>query len=268
MVSFCLIGSGSDANAYYFSYQNRAVMIDNGFTLKELRARSLQLGISLDEVDALFITHTHGDHIKGVGAFARAYGIPVCHHHMADLSGYQAKRRQFTCIPIVPEQFHQTGAFTVRAFETSHDSSHSISYQIEVGGRRFLIITDTGVVSAQMHELAQTADVLFLEANYEPQMLFDGPYPPSLKQRIASSLGHLSNDDAIDFLNGIGREHKISQIYLTHLSGVNNDVDLLESRLVRQLVNRLPVEVCPKGGMASGRIPSRSQNNDNMVYPQ
>jgi phosphoribosyl 1,2-cyclic phosphodiesterase len=268
MVSFCLIGSGSDANAYYFSYQNRAVMIDNGFTLKELRARSQQLGISLEEVDALFVTHTHADHIRGVGAFARAYGIPVCHHHMADLSGFQAKRRQFSSIPVVPGESRQTGDFCITAFETSHDSGCSISYQIEVGGRRFLIITDTGVVSARMHELAETADVLFLEANYEPRMLFDGPYPPALKQRIASSRGHLSNDDAIDFLNGIGRGHKISQIYLTHLSGVNNDVELLESRLIRQLLNRLPVEVCPKGGMISGRIASRSHIRDNMVYTQ
>jgi phosphoribosyl 1,2-cyclic phosphodiesterase len=256
MIRYAVFGSGSDANAYLFNYQGVSIMVDNGFTLKELGKRAGELRIDLCEVQALFLSHTHADHVKGVGPFARSYNVPVYHHREVDLSAYQRKRKSIEGILVSPGSSYQVGPFSVMPFATHHDCDHSINFLITAGSRHMLIITDTGYLCDYMTGLIPQADLLFLEANYEPSMLMEGPYPYHLKRRIASNEGHLSNDAAIDALNNLPPAHRLSQVYLCHLSAVNNSVEVLTGRLRMELASSIPVCVCARGQTASGSIPS------------
>ncbi|MDA3833144.1 MAG: MBL fold metallo-hydrolase, partial [Spirochaetales bacterium] len=112
MITYAVIGSGSDANAFYFSYKGMAVMIDDGFTLKELRRRAELLEIDLTCISAVFLTHVHGDHARGVGSLARAYGMPVYMHEKIDHEQFQVKKR-ISVIGVVPGEKYTVGDFSV-----------------------------------------------------------------------------------------------------------------------------------------------------------
>ncbi|MGM0432600.1 MAG: MBL fold metallo-hydrolase [Spirochaetota bacterium] len=253
MITFAVLGSGSNANAYYFSYRGSAVLIDNGFSLKELRRRSRELDVELDSVQAVFLSHTHSDHCRGVGVFARAYKVPVYLHPGVDAEFLQT-RRPFEILPLVDRDATVVGEFQITMFRTSHDAHCSVNFFVKVGGRAFLIITDTGYVADNMKLLVAKSDILFLEANYEQQLLETGPYPAALRRRIASRHGHLSNDAAIELLGELEITKRLSHVYLCHLSAENNSPDLLVRRLSSELSSRLPVTVCRRGEMLKSAI--------------
>jgi phosphoribosyl 1,2-cyclic phosphodiesterase len=234
MIRYSVLGSGSSGNSYVIGYDGSAILIDAGFSLRETKARTARAGISFDTIQALFITHLHPDHAKGAGVFARNTGRPVFVHRAligsAELEALGIPSGQLECfdenVPV------ELGPFRLKAFATSHDSPHPVGYTIAVAGYGFMVLTDTGTYDATMVEKAKDADVLFLEANYEPRMLERGPYPLYLKRRIAGEHGHLSNHAALELLrtcsDGSGR---FRMVYFCHLSLINNDPELLARQL-------------------------------------
>lgn len=273
MVKYSVLGSGSSGNSYIFESPCGAILIDNGFSRAELRRRVAAEGFDFSRIQAVFVTHLHPDHAKGVGTLARMDGIPV---YCSTVSHEQYKDSEYPKLGI-PEsaQFFITdedtvsaGGFQVKCFYTSHDSSGSVGYLIGGGGSVFTLITDTGCFNSRMVECAKMSDVLFLESNYDPKMLKEGPYPAFLKKRILGDRGHLSNQQAEEFLNQCGffaamteenkcelcynqAKSRISRIFLVHLSDTNNDVDLLEKRF--SWMGSL-LTVCPKGQTRTGCI--------------
>jgi phosphoribosyl 1,2-cyclic phosphodiesterase len=166
-------------------------------------------------LDGIVLSHAHGDHYQGIGPIARRLHIPVYVREEV----YAACRQRLGPVDVR----HFDGSFQIKdlaisPIETAHDVA---SCGFVVG--RFGIFTDTGCVTVQMREVVRDLDVVLLESNYDEEMLMNGPYPRHLKERIASARGHLSNDDAGDFISRYGRH--LSLVFLAHLSEKNNSAE-------------------------------------------
>lgn len=246
MVRYSILGSGSCGNGYIFSYEGQSILVDCGYSFKQMLLRMEQGGFTLDPVQALFLTHLHPDHAHSAGTFARRTGRPVyvsrrCYEH--GRTEYFALNIAPECQrTIEPEADVKVGPFCVRCFYTSHDSPGSCGYSIEVDNKVFVIVTDTGVYSQEMVEHARRADVLFLESNYDVQMLRHGPYPLVLQRRVAGERGHLSNDQARSFLLDAGFDASRKPVHLIHLSDNNNCVEL-----VQESTMQFNAHVCERG---------------------
>lgn len=221
---YAVIGSGSSANSYVFEVGDSLYVIDNGFSLKQFKERLAGLDFNYTRIKGIFLTHTHSDHVKGVGALSRDLEIPVYAH--MDISGdfYIHKG-------IEPLKHYIFDELNIMPFELSHDAPNSIGFYFKINDTRFTLITDTGVITPRMYELAKRSDILFLESNYNDKLLEAGSYPAFLKRRISSKYGHLSNYEAIKFLNDLSEEDdcNISYVYLCHLSKNNNSVEAVSS---------------------------------------
>ena len=247
-LKYAVLGSGSSANSYIFENEGFAIIIDNGFSCKQAVERALSMGFNTDNVKYIFLTHSHEDHFRGIEVLSRKLKAPVVVHKELNvnrkLKSHFYKRRD-----IIPGPFYNESGFRFRAFQTSHDADHSISFHFELGGLVFTIISDTGAVSDEMLELAAMSDVLFLEANYNEDMLWNGPYPSFLKERIASEYGHLSNEAAMNFLNEAGGRDgsRLKKVFFCHLSSTNNTPEILKKDLNRYLKWKGEWVICPKG---------------------
>lgn len=251
---FAVLGSGSNGNSYAFDDGKNAILIDEGFSFIELQRRLDSVSIPFSRVRCLCMTHLHPDHSKGMGTFVRRTALPVYLNgktflkEQVVLSRFGLEASAYTLV----EEHHsfQVGDFTLECFPTSHDSGGSVGWAITSSGERSLLVTDTGVIPSDAATYARQADLLFLEANYDNDMLAKGPYPLSLKRRIAGKWGHLSNEQAISFLKESGFHGK--KVYFVHLSATNNLPSLLE-REVRESWDGSFI-VCERGKCYQGDI--------------
>ncbi len=255
VIRYAVLGSGSNGNSYILEYEGTSILLDAGFSLKQIRERCITAGFDPDLISSLFITHLHPDHARGAGVFARQMKKPVYLHHAIDDSFKDFRNLR------IPEELRRTigtqpvsvGAFTVTYFSTFHDSPFSGGYHVNVGGRNFVLLTDTGKTEASMERYASESDVLFLEANYDEQMLRQGPYPYFLKQRIGGEEGHLSNDISIDFLNGLSHNEERT-VYFCHLSLENNSAEVLRRSLEERGLSSIACTICENGQTYAGAI--------------
>ena len=247
-LKYAVLGSGSSANSYIFEYRDTSFFVDNGFSCKAAMDRAVSLGFDLSKVQCIFLTHDHHDHFKGVELLSRKVHAPVVTHNQLNLRR-KVKKNLYKQIGIEPGRRFSRDDFSFQAFPTSHDAEHSVSYHFRLGPAAFTLITDTGSVSQEMYDLAAASDVLFLEANYDETMLKEGPYHPVLKDRILSHRGHLSNSDAVSFLNRLGEDpaSRLREVYFCHLSSTNNSPEVLERYIGEHLTWRGEWVVCPKG---------------------
>ena len=247
-LKYAVLGSGSSANSYIFEYGGMAVIIDNGFSCKQAVDRASSMGFNTEKVKYIFLTHSHDDHFRGIEVLSRKLKAPVVVHKELNVNR-KLKTHFYQRKDIVPGPFYTDGDFRFRAFQTSHDAEHSVSYHFEIGGTVFTIISDTGAYSDEMIDFASASDVLFLEANYNESMLWDGPYPYFLKERIASEKGHLSNRDAMNFLNTAGEREgsRLQKVFFCHLSSTNNTPEVLEDDVRKYLKWKGQWVICPKG---------------------
>ncbi len=252
MLFYSVLGSGSSANAYIFSSGGRSFMVDNGFSLREVLARMESAGINPSSLDGLFLTHTHGDHLKGVGPLCRRLKIPLFTARglkLPDSVGSIAKIYEMD-----PGKNYRFSWMECRPFATSHDADKSLGFSFTIAGTRISVITDTGVVSDEMASLASESRLLFLEANYDPEMLANGPYPPFLQRRISGDQGHLSNIQAADFLGYLKEQGEPEHTWLCHLSDNNNTPEKVEEALNNSAARDSNWTVVPRSSMVTGTL--------------
>jgi phosphoribosyl 1,2-cyclic phosphodiesterase len=238
-IRYAVLGSGSKANAYIVGNHRTAFLVDQGYHYKDFLPRLQQAGFAPHSIRYIFLTHEHSDHIKGVIPLAEALRIPIITHKEQQLSTSVHRW------DILPGRYYCHDDFSFIAFPTSHDAPNSISYHVEISGYRLTWITDTGRILPGMADYAQDSDVLFLESNYSPTLLEQSHYPPFLKARISGIKGHLSNQQAAQFLESV-RFKRIKQLYLCHLSENSNTPETAAQEI--NAIFQLPswATICPR----------------------
>ena len=222
-----VLGTGSEGNATLIEAEGVAVLVDAGFSGIDLERRFSAIGIQPSQLAAILITHDHGDHTRGAGVLARRFGVPI---YMTDktrvacasiLSGKEKVERYASQQPFT------LGPFEIQPFLTVHDAADPVAITIKhiASGTRMGVATDLGRPTAAVRARLAGCHMLVLEANHDEAMLWNGPYPWSVKQRIASSHGHLSNRASADLARELYHESLVA-VVLAHLSEHCNDAGL------------------------------------------
>ncbi|WFA05284.1 MBL fold metallo-hydrolase [Bacillus sp. HSf4] len=226
-LQFSVLASGSTGNAFYLETDDHAFLVDAGLSGKAIEGLMSQIDRSLDQLDGIFVTHEHSDHIKGLGVLARKYELPVYANEKTwkAMEGHIGKIDSGQKFVFPMESVKSFGSLDVESFGVSHDAAEPMFYVFHYNGRKLALITDTGYVSDRMKGIIRSANVFIFESNHDVGMLQMGRYPWNIKRRILSDIGHVSNEDAaLAMKDVIGDE--TSRIYLAHLSQDNNMKEL------------------------------------------
>ncbi len=226
-LQICSLASGSNGNCYYIADDTEAVLIDAGISCRELMRRASRAGIDLAGVKAIFISHEHSDHIRGLEAIARKWNLPVYGTEKC-LPRCRMDRSAHLGVSMTNNETVQIGGLAITAFAKRHDACDPVSFVVEgADGVRVGILTDIGRCCDEVVRQFATLDAAFLESNYDADMLTYGRYPVHLKTRISGGHGHISNDEALAlFLQH--RSPRLSHLILSHLSANNNDPRIVE----------------------------------------
>lgn len=229
-MKFISLGSGSSGNCYFLSAGSTKILIDVGVGPRLLRRYFRDFGISVSELNAIFITHDHADHIKAVTLFANDFHVPI---YTTEQVFRGIKRNYAVSGHISAEEEHhlqkevavQVGDMMVTPFEVPHDSCDCVGYRVEYQGTTFCLITDVGHVTPVIEREVARANYLVLEANHDEDMLNMGSYPAYLKGRIRGGRGHISNKTAAVLLAKYASAD-LHHVWLCHLSEENNHPEL------------------------------------------
>lgn len=230
---FTVLGSGSSGNCSLVSHGDTHLLIDAGFSGKEIQARMEARGFNPEKLTAILVTHEHGDHVKSVHTLSRRFEAPIFATEGTFDAAIQGKKF-FDWIEVRAGRSFNVGTMAIHPISLPHDAADPIAFRIECAGKKLGHLTDFGYVSGLVKESLKGCDSIVLEANHDLEMLKNGPYPWSLKQRIAGRLGHLSNDAAMELLPDILHDD-IQKLVFAHLSDTNNDRRLLTLQIKRTL---------------------------------
>jgi len=220
-LTVCMLASGSKGNAILVADHQTRVLFDAGLSGIEIERRFVSKGFHPDQLNAIVVSHEHSDHIQGVGVLARRFGLPV---HISKRTGETAGA---TLGKIADIRYFECGnpftvnTWTISPFSISHDAEDPAGFTIHNKGLKIGIATDLGVVTAMVKERLKACQILILEANHDPDMLINGPYPWPLKQRIQGRTGHLSNEDSRALVSAL-KHDGLQHVVLAHLSETNN----------------------------------------------
>jgi phosphoribosyl 1,2-cyclic phosphodiesterase len=219
------LNSGSNGNCYYVGNGREAVLIDAGISCRETETRMKRLGLSLQHVKAIFISHEHTDHIRGVEVLSKKYSIPV--YISEKTLGNSRLALQTDVYHFVSDEVIAVGGLTVTAFGKLHDARDPHSFTVEGNGLSVAVLTDIGAVCDRIKYHFSRCNAAFLETNYDEDLLQNGPYPWHLKNRIRGGKGHLSNRQALELFLEHGSE-LLTHVLLCHLSKENNRPELAQ----------------------------------------
>jgi len=236
-MQIAVLASGSSGNALLVSAEDTHVLVDAGVSARRIARELDAVGVSPSDIRAVLVTHEHGDHVAGLGPFARRHHVPVyatpgTHSSIARLLNGTEEAEA-----IEAGTTFSLGGVAVSPFAVSHDCADPVGYSFDDGESRLVVATDLGVVGRNVRDHLSRADCVVLESNHDERMLLDGPYPWHLKRRILSNVGHLSNEAAaaeIELLCGGG----VSTLVLAHISSENNRPELAVETVGRVLEER------------------------------
>ncbi|MHB8482756.1 MAG: MBL fold metallo-hydrolase [Nitrospiria bacterium] len=231
----CVLGSGSHGNSVYVESPQTRILIDAGFNASQTAKRLASLGVSLNQLDAVLLTHEHADHAQGITSIARHSSVPC----------YTNEKTRQACKPLQKTvtlcEFHTNEPFRIKdfwiyPFSVPHDAQDTVCFTIHYEEWKVGIATDFGMINPSVISALQKTDILVLEFNHDLELLEKGPYHTSLKERIRSNYGHLSNEDSAALLKQL-LHPSLRHVYLAHLSKANNSHEiayLAASRVIQE----------------------------------
>jgi phosphoribosyl 1,2-cyclic phosphodiesterase len=240
---YSVLASGSTGNAIYIATEKTKILVDAGMTGKQLESLFQNIGENPQDLQAIFVTHEHSDHVKGLGVMARRYGIPV----YANANTWTEIDRLCGKIDI-EQKFHferekslQFGDIEIESYGVSHDAIEPMAFCFYHQGKKLSLSTDMGYVSEKIKGTLRESDAIIFESNHDIEMVRMCAYPWNIKRRILSDVGHLSNEASGEALAEIIHD-RTKKVYLAHLSKDNNMRDLARMT-VHQILEQRGIEV-------------------------
>lgn len=230
MKGFCPLASGSKGNCIYFGSDNTKILIDAGLSLKATKLKLQEINVSIEEIDAILVTHEHGDHIQGLRVLSNSLQIPVLANHETAKGIVEAlhdcpKFKIFS----TGESF-EFGDLEIHPFSIPHDTLDPVAFTIKTEDKKIGFCADLGFVTTGVIHQLQACDYLYLEANHEPSMVHASARPQVYKQRVLGRSGHLSNEETGKLLSLIAHS-KLKHVHLAHLSSECNTHETALSRV-------------------------------------
>jgi len=225
---FALLGSGSKGNATVITHATDCILLDCGFSCQETVRRLDRLGLVAEQIDAILVTHEHGDHVRGVSVLARKYDIPVWM-----TAGTRAACKLEPTVRVMEFNPHlpfKLGALHVQPVPVPHDAREPTQFVVTNGQQRLGILTDTGSTTPHIVDALSGLDALILEWNHDQHMLANSSYPESLKRRVSSDYGHLANHQSLTLLQTLDTR-QLRFLIAAHISEKNNSTALINQLL-------------------------------------
>ena len=233
MKIFCPLASGSKGNCLFLGSASTKLLIDAGISLKQIKERLESIGESIENIDAVLITHEHSDHIRGLDMLIKRYQIPVlANAQTAKALAFSLKQTPKYKIFSTGETF-EFGDILIHPFSIQHDTVDPIAITAKIDGVKFGICTDLGFATSLVKKHLEECHCLYLESNHEPSMVHASPRPMIYKQRVLSRQGHLSNEACASLLKEVSHKD-LKHVYLAHLSSECNhpEVAFMKSKNV------------------------------------
>ena len=238
MIKFCSIFSGSSGNCLFVNSNHTNILIDAGVSCKKVCEGLTSIGHSITNIDAILVTHEHSDHVQSVGMVSQKYNIPV----YANQETWDAMEKQRARIS--PDNIHifendqdfKLNDLTIHPFNTPHDAANPCGFNIHNGCKKLSIATDLGHMDNRLISELYASSFVFLESNYDPEILKVSKYPFPLKQRISGPQGHLSNSSAGKTIANLLLKKDLKEVMLGHLSKENNFPELAYQTVANELM--------------------------------
>lgn len=218
-----VLASGSSGNSTFVQIGGTKLLVDAGISARKIKQQLLALGVGLEELDGILITHEHRDHVNGLASLTQKYRLPIYARPDTFKSMYCYARLDPACCHNIGDSF-SVGGLKIEAFNISHDAIDPVGFSIYGQNKKCTVATDLGFVTSNVQKALDNSDALVLEANHDIDMLQEGSYPWHLKRRILSNKGHLSNNDAAWALVRMKKKRR-TDVLLAHLSEENNCPD-------------------------------------------
>jgi phosphoribosyl 1,2-cyclic phosphodiesterase len=218
-IRLCVLASGSSGNSTFIGTEKTRILVDAGVSAKQVTSRLAEIGERPEDLDAICVTHEHGDHIAGIRVLQRQHGIPV-YANAGTLDGIRVAQKgvhELICRQFTTGSGFQVGDLEIEPFSIPHDAYEPVGFVVRGGGVSVGMATDVGIATNLLREKLRACEAVVIEANHEESMVHDAPRPWSLKQRILSNQGHLSNRAAAELMAEIAGDG-LKHLFLAHLS--------------------------------------------------
>ncbi|WP_288866755.1 MBL fold metallo-hydrolase [uncultured Sneathia sp.] len=242
-MKLAVLGSGSKGNCSYIEIGGKKILVDVGYSVKKIREKLSTIDQNLEDIDAIFITHDHGDHMKSVSTLSRRQNIPI-YIHKESLRQIQRKLGNVNTDNIVVLEDRKVflDNVLVENFDVMHDSKHNLGYTFNYQNEKLSYVTDIGKITNIVRQNCMNSDYIAFESNYDLGMLLNGRYSWDLKNRVKSNVGHISNDEASTFLENISN-NRLKEIFLLHLSEENNTPNIAYKTLEEKIDKRIKINI-------------------------
>lgn len=234
-LQLCSLASGSSGNCYYVGSSSEGVLVDCGISARRIRKTLEDIGVGIEAIKGILITHNHIDHISALTLLTKKYRLPV-HCTEGTWKGILRNRMTFDADPQMYRPLKtfeplQIGNLKIEAFPVSHDAHDAVGFHFRSAGRNLTIATDLGFIGDHAAHYLKISDAMVIESNYDEQMLLNGKYPEQLKHRVHGSMGHMCNSHTADFLADM-YHNRLTHILLGHLSAENNTPEIAVQTLL------------------------------------
>ena len=238
MLKFCSLFSGSSGNSLFVQSDQSKILIDCGASGKKICEALASINSSIEDIDAILITHEHIDHVQSLGLLSKKYNIPIYINKETFNALSSAQKEKISEDNInffVNDKDFYLNDLTIKPFSIPHDAANPCGYNIYNGKRKISIATDLGHINDSILDNLKNSSFILLESNYDPSILQVSKYPYSLKERIKGPKGHLSNETAGKLISALSGD-ELKEVMLGHLSKENNFPELAYQTVTEELM--------------------------------